>query len=65
MSETMVEAGVAERVVRRDEVWPELPLEAWADTYATLQRRMRIAGKILLKRGASDEPVSPLCARLS
>jgi hypothetical protein len=49
MSETMVEAGAAERVVRRDEVWPELPLEAWADTYATLQRWMQIVGKIRLK----------------
>jgi len=28
--------------------WPELPLEAWADTYATLHRWTQIVGKIRL-----------------
>jgi hypothetical protein len=30
------------------EFWPALPLEAWADTYATLHMWMQIAGKIRL-----------------
>lgn len=28
--------------------WPELPLDAWADTYATLHRWLQIAGKVRL-----------------
>lgn len=31
-----------------DEPWPSLPLEAWADTYATLHRWTQIAGKARL-----------------
>jgi uncharacterized protein DUF5996 len=34
----------------RSELWPELPLEAWSDTYATLHRWMQIVGKIRLKQ---------------
>ena len=29
-------------------VWPELPLDAWQDTYETMHRWMQIAGKIRL-----------------
>lgn len=32
----------------RDAVWPELPLEAWRDTQATLHRYMQILGKVKL-----------------
>lgn len=32
------------------EAWPALPLEAWADTYATLQRWLQIVGKIRLSQ---------------
>ena len=32
----------------RDEVWPELPLAAWKDTYATLHLWTQIVGKIRL-----------------
>jgi hypothetical protein len=35
---------------RRDEAWPELPLEAWSETYATLHRWMQIVGKLRLKQ---------------
>ena len=28
--------------------WPELPLEAWSDTYATLHRYLQIVGKVRL-----------------
>jgi hypothetical protein len=31
------------------EVWPPLPLEAWADTYATLHMWLQIVGKIRLR----------------
>jgi hypothetical protein len=31
-----------------DEVWPELPYEAWKDTYATLHMWTQIAGKVAL-----------------
>ena len=31
-----------------DEVWPVLPLEAWADTYATLHMWVQIVGKVRL-----------------
>jgi hypothetical protein len=30
--------------------WPALPLEAWADTYATLHRWVQIAGKVRLRQ---------------
>ncbi len=30
------------------DIWPDLPLEAWQDTYATLHRSMQIVGKIRL-----------------
>ncbi len=32
----------------RAEVWPDLPLEGWRDTYATLHRWTQIVGKIRL-----------------
>jgi hypothetical protein len=31
-----------------DDAWPSLPLQAWADTYATLHRWTQIAGKVRL-----------------
>jgi hypothetical protein len=31
--------------------WPELPLDAWADTYATLHRWLQIVGKVRLTQG--------------
>jgi hypothetical protein len=31
-----------------DRAWPSLPLEAWADTYATLHRWTQVAGKVRL-----------------
>ncbi len=33
---------------RASEAWPELPLEAWKDTYATLHRYTQIIGKVRL-----------------
>jgi hypothetical protein len=33
------------------QAWPELPLDAWADTYATLHRWMQIVGKVRLTQG--------------
>lgn len=33
------------------ETWPELPLEAWADTYATIHLWTQIVGKIRLVQG--------------
>jgi hypothetical protein len=33
----------------RDKDWPELPYEAWKDTYATLQLWAQVVGKIKLK----------------
>ena len=35
----------------RDLTWPPLPLEAWADTHATLHLWMQIVGKIRLVQG--------------
>ena len=35
-----------ERASRAPEAWPELPLEAWSDTYATLHLWLQIVGKI-------------------
>src|ERR1700743_145592 len=32
----------------KHEPWPELPLETWRDTYATLHMWMQIVGKICL-----------------
>ena len=32
--------------------WPELPLDAWQDTYATLHRWTQIVGKIRTKLAA-------------
>ena len=32
------------------DAWPELPLAAWADTYATLQLWLQIVGKIRLSQ---------------
>jgi hypothetical protein len=40
----------AETTTRGSEAWPELPLEAWSDTYATLHRWLQIVGKIRLKQ---------------
>ncbi|MGE0040395.1 MAG: DUF5996 family protein [Vicinamibacterales bacterium] len=34
----------------RDAQWPELPLEAWRDTYATLHMWLQIVGKIRLSQ---------------
>ncbi len=31
-----------------DEAWPSLPLDAWAETYATLHRWLQIVGKVRL-----------------
>ena len=31
-----------------DDAWPSLPLDAWADTYATLHLWTQIVGKIRL-----------------
>jgi hypothetical protein len=36
------------KVRTRAEAWPDLPLEAWSDTYATLHLWMQIVGKIRL-----------------
>jgi hypothetical protein len=36
----------------RDGIWPPLPLEAWADTYATLHMWTQIVGKIRLRESA-------------
>jgi len=33
----------------RSEIWPSLPLDAWADTYLTLHLWMQIVGKVRLK----------------
>jgi hypothetical protein len=33
-----------------DESWPALPLDAWADTYATLHRWTQVVGKVALAR---------------
>ena len=35
-------------IAARIDAWPSLPLAAWQDTYATLQRWMQIVGKIRL-----------------
>jgi hypothetical protein len=35
----------------RDDVWPSLPLEAWADTCATLHLWTQIVGKVRLAQG--------------
>jgi hypothetical protein len=37
--------------IERTQAWPELPLEAWADTYATLHLWLQIVGKIRLVQG--------------
>src|SRR5258708_36335512 len=31
-----------------DETWPDLPLDAWRDTYATLHMWLQIVGKVRL-----------------
>ena len=36
------------------EMWPELPLEAWQDTYATLHMWTQIVGKVRLALSAED-----------
>ncbi|HET9315444.1 MAG TPA: DUF5996 family protein [Vicinamibacteria bacterium] len=36
---------------QRPPAWPELPLGAWADTYATLHRWLQIVGKVRLVQG--------------
>jgi Family of unknown function (DUF5996) len=38
-------------VPRHDEVWSELPLSAWSETYATLHRWLQIVGKIRHAQG--------------
>lgn len=37
-----------ERLFAHRESWPELPLEAWADTYATLHMWTQVVGKVVL-----------------
>src|SRR2546423_14489352 len=37
-----------ERLFAHRESWPELPLEAWADTYGTLHMWTQIVGKVRL-----------------
>ena len=39
---------MASNTSARDEVWPELPLAAWRDTYATLHLWTQIVGKLRL-----------------
>src|SRR6188768_4098403 len=39
---------MASNTSARDEVWPELPLAAWRDTYATLHMWTQIVGKLRL-----------------
>ena len=34
----------------KSDFWPELPLEAWIDTHATLHLWMQIIGKIRLRQ---------------
>jgi hypothetical protein len=46
MTETEHETGSP----RTEETWPSLPLDAWADTYATLHRWTQIVGKVRLAR---------------
>jgi hypothetical protein len=41
---------MTDRSVPDNPLWPELPLEAWQDTYATLHLWMQIVGKIRLAR---------------
>jgi hypothetical protein len=41
-------SGVVNTSSAGAEVWPELPLEAWSDTCATLHLWMQIVGKIRL-----------------
>lgn len=43
---------MTDRAAGTSVVWPELPLEAWADTYATLHRWVQIVGKIQLAQSA-------------
>ena len=40
--------SAAKSIVDRPEAWPELPLSAWADTYATLHMWTQIVGKVRL-----------------
>ena len=44
------------RAVASREIWPELPFEAWQDTYDTLQLWTQIVGKVRLAK-APDEPL--------
>src|SRR5271155_1404009 len=39
---------VAKIVMESSEAWPALPLNAWADTYATLHMWTQIVGKVRL-----------------
>ena len=36
--------------VRHDDAWPELPLDAWSDTYATLHMWSQVVGKVRLAK---------------
>jgi len=38
------------RALSSGEIWPELPLEAWQDTYDTLQLWTQIVGKVRLAK---------------
>src|ERR1700685_3970838 len=40
--------AVAKSLVDSSESWPALPLDAWADTYATLHMWTQIVGKVRL-----------------
>lgn len=42
--------SAAHRVTTDGEAWPALPLEAWADTYATLHLWVQIVGKVRLRQ---------------
>src|SRR5215468_7373892 len=42
--------AVKREVQLPEKAWPELPLEAWKDTYATLHMWTQIVGKVRLAR---------------
>jgi len=39
---------MTEQTIRKEEIWPELPLAKWQDTYATLHMWTQIVGKVRL-----------------
>ena len=42
---------MVDRSPSTSEAWPDLPLAAWSETYATLHRWLQIVGKIRVKQG--------------